>query len=44
VTRTYNTRFPIISDHFHPKPGEIYFFACHLPFGEFLKERVQGFK
>jgi hypothetical protein len=38
------TKFPIISDNFHPKPGEIYFFACHIPFGEFLKEWFRGFK
>ena len=38
------TKFPIISDTFHPKPGEIYFFACHIPFGEFLKEWFKGFK
>jgi hypothetical protein len=38
------TKFPIISDRFHPKPGEIYFFACHIPFGEFLKAWFKGFK
>jgi protein-S-isoprenylcysteine O-methyltransferase Ste14 len=38
------TKFAIISDSFHPKPAEIYFFACHIPFGEFLKEWFKGFK
>jgi hypothetical protein len=38
------TKFPIISGNFHPKPGEIYFFACHIPFGEFLREWFKGFK
>ena len=28
---------PKINDKFHPKPGEIYFFVCHIPFGEWLK-------
>jgi len=38
------TKFAIISDRFHPKPGEIYYFACHIPFGEFLKEWIKGLK
>jgi hypothetical protein len=38
------TKFPIISDNFHPKPGEIYYFACHVPFVEFFKEWLKGFK
>lgn len=38
------TKFPNISDKFHPKPGEIYFFACHIPLGEYLKTWLKGFK
>jgi len=38
------TKFPNISDRFHPKPGEVYYFVCHIPFGEYLKEWFKGLK
>ncbi len=38
------TKFPNISDRFHPKSGEVYYFACHIPFGEHLKEWFRGLK
>ena len=38
------TKFANISSQFHPKPGEIYYFACHIPFGEFVKTWFEGFK
>ena len=38
------TKFPSVSDKFHPKPGEVYFFVGHIPLGEFLKTWLKGFK
>jgi hypothetical protein len=35
---------PKISDQFHPKPGEVYFFVCHIPFGEWLKTWFESLK
>ncbi len=39
-----DTKFPNVSDKFHPKPGEVYFFVGHVPFREFLKTWFKGFK
>jgi len=36
------TKFPNVSDKFLPKPGEIYFFVGHVPFGEYLKTWFKG--
>lgn len=38
------TKFPNISYRFHPKPGEVYYFACHIPFGEYLKTWFRSLK
>ena len=39
-----DTKFPNVSDKFHPKPGEVYFFVGHIPFGEYLKTWFKGLK
>jgi hypothetical protein len=39
-----DTKFPNVSDKFHAKPGEVYFFVGHMPFGEFVKTWFKGFK
>jgi hypothetical protein len=39
-----DTKFSNVSDKFHPKPGEVYFFAGHIPLGEFLKTWFKGFQ
>jgi hypothetical protein len=39
-----DTKFPNVSDKFHSKPGEVHFFAGHIPLHEFLKTWLKGFK
>ena len=40
----WSLKLPNLSDKFHPKPGEIYFFVCHVPFGKWLKEWFKSLK
>ena len=38
------TKFVKISDRFPPKPGEVYYFACHVPPGEAFKTWLESWK